>query len=310
MGRAVGNAKLSIADELFAHSKQFSFEMASYILSSRSRMSFGKEMDVAIAPFTTKSLNSFHLRATEIDSIAQVNGKPVVYIERLSLAGLNAPLPTPYAEMIFYRRLAQDFAVGEFVNTLNMRLLGVSYQISRRRYLSLQDHKTNCPFVNTLGAFFGSESAEIQRKFSRLSFVFWNKERSADGLRVIIEAVLGVDAKVHQFQVRNVQRKHVVGLGKMRLGRNSELGRYACMCDRGVKIEITHPQYKRIEDLIFDRRYTDELRMLIDQYLGRLISYEIFAIPQNVHRQTLGTRLMLGKNTWMQQGPFMACKLL
>ena len=62
METSIRDKKLSLKEELLSKSKQFSFEMAVYILEFGHKISFGKETNVADAPLSTKSINSFHLR--------------------------------------------------------------------------------------------------------------------------------------------------------------------------------------------------------------------------------------------------------
>lgn len=70
MGTAVRTKRISVKDELFQYPKQFSFDMAVYILDCRTSVSFGKEVSVTKASFKTVSVIALHLRATEIEDIA------------------------------------------------------------------------------------------------------------------------------------------------------------------------------------------------------------------------------------------------
>ena len=134
MGEANGNKKLSIRDSFLQNPRQYSFENSVQILSGQLNASFGKELTIRNAVINTHCVVSFHLRGTEIEKIREIDGKPTIFIERLTLAGLNSPLPTPYSEIIYNRNLAHDYSFGQFLNTFNSRILGISYQISKRRY--------------------------------------------------------------------------------------------------------------------------------------------------------------------------------
>ena len=129
MGNAVRKQKLSLEEDLLKNPRQYSFEMTAKILSWHSNQDYGKEISIYDAPLKTVSINSFHLRATEIEKITNEDDKKVIHIERLSLAGLNAPLPTPYAEMVYNCNVAKDFSFGRF--------LRMSYSESKSRLIKM-----------------------------------------------------------------------------------------------------------------------------------------------------------------------------
>ena len=134
---AVRKQNVPLVDQLYQNPRLFSFEMATLILEYGSPVAFGKETSISQSPLRTFSLNSFHLRGTEIEKITEENGKKVLYVERLSLMGWNGPMPTPYSEFVFRRTLNKDTAISHFLNAFNMRLLGIAYQISALRFNSM-----------------------------------------------------------------------------------------------------------------------------------------------------------------------------
>ncbi|MDR0677489.1 MAG: type VI secretion system baseplate subunit TssG [Holosporaceae bacterium] len=277
-----GNKELSLKEELYNYSKQFSFEMAVYIFEYSSKISFGKETDLSIAPFQTKTINSFHLRGTEIEKILIVNEIPVIYVERLAISGLNGPLPTPYAELIFKRSLEKDTSSSLFINIFNTRLLGISYQISKRRWLNLQSHKSNCLLLRTIASFFGENPLTMDRKMSRLSYLFWTKERSVTGLKTIISSFFHFIVEIREFKTFTIKRNNIQKLGNMRLGCDSELGKLFFVSSFGIEINLIHDDYRKIFHLITDRKYMNEVKSLIRRYLGDFFFYTLKLTPKNV----------------------------
>jgi predicted component of type VI protein secretion system len=299
METAVRNKTLSLNDELLRYPKRFSFETAAHILEFGSPVSFGKETNIADAPFKTVNINSFHLRGTEIEKIFQINGVPVIYIERLSISGLNAPLPTPYAELIYRRTQEQDFAVGDFLNMFNARLLGVSYQISKRRYLSLQRCDDSCLTLKTIAAFLGESSKTFDRRMSRLAYLFWTKEKSAAGLEAVISSFFKFTTKVREIRTFWANdRREIRKLGDMKLGSNAELGTKLSVSSFGVEINLTHKDYNKIFQALIDKKYLDDLKRLIQKYLGDFFCCELSITPQNVPPLKMGN-VMLGKTSWI-----------
>ncbi|MDR3179952.1 MAG: type VI secretion system baseplate subunit TssG [Holosporaceae bacterium] len=311
MGSALRQQKLSLVETLKSKPTQFSFEMAAYVLEHGAAVSFGKETNIAHAPFRTQSINSFHLRATEIEKISEKDGFSTIYIERLTLAGLNAPLPTPYAELIFMRGLEQDMAIASFLNMFNSRLLGISYQISRRRYLTLQDHRKNCMLVRSIGTFFGENPETMDRKLSRLAYLFWTKEKSAAGLEAVILSYFGLETRLRQFRPFWDKRSHVIPLGTalspkplpaeskcgLQLGKNSILGSRIPPSSFGVEIEISHKDYEYLYKFLTNDKYLGQLKLLVKKYLGDFFICKLSIIPQSVPPLQLGNG-QLGRTAW------------
>lgn len=309
MGAAVRNTELPLIDELLTYPKKFSFDTAAYILGCNASVSFGKEMNVNAAPFKTASIYAFHLRATEIEKIEEIGGTKVIYTERLPIAGLNAPLPTPYTELLFRRNLDQDTAMTAFINAFNMRLLGISYRVSQRKFLNLQNHKKNCTFLKCIATLSGKPQNEMQRRFVRLSYLFWTKEKSAAGLEAIISSVLDLPCKISEFQMCRIKREKILTLGKMRLGRNSEIGTDIFSSEFKVKIDITHYDFSRLYELITDADSVRELQRLITRYLGVFYIPSIFITPQSVPPLKIGD-WVLGKNSWLPANKMESLKII
>ncbi|MDR1375783.1 MAG: type VI secretion system baseplate subunit TssG [Holosporaceae bacterium] len=308
MGNSIRDQKLPLIQYLEKYPQQFSFEMAAYILEHGAQTSFGKEINLYDSTFRTGSINSFHLRRTEIEKISEIDGVKIIYVERLSLSGLNAPLPTPYGELILRNNQEKNFAMPEFVNTFNMRILGISYQISRRRYLSLQRHSgTNCMLTRAIATFSGESPSLMDKRMARLSYLFWTKEKSAAGLKAIIEASLGFSTQIEEFRTFWTHRKKIDHLGNMTLGKTSELGKSVSLSSFGVEIALTHENYHRIFQLLCDEEPRQKLKLLVRKYLGEFFYCVLKLTPKSVPSLKIGTTssgqdkkiAILGRTSWM-----------
>ncbi|MDR0968827.1 MAG: type VI secretion system baseplate subunit TssG [Holosporaceae bacterium] len=309
METTIRNKKLSLRDELFYYPKKFSFETAAYVLEFGSSVSFGKETNLADAPFKTVSVNSFCLRGTEIEKISEVNGVPVIYVERLSISGLNAPLPTPYAELVYRRTQEQDFAIGEFLNMFNARLLGVSYQISKRRYLNLQRCDDSCLTLKTLAAFFGESSKTFNRRMSRLAYLFWTKEKSAAGLEAVVSSIFKFTTKAKELRTFWADRREIQKLGNMKLGIDSELGEKVSISSFGVEVDLTCDDYRKIFRALTEKKYLNDLKAAIRKYLGDFFRCSLSLTPQSVPPLKMGNAA-LGKTSWLQGKALDSAKII
>lgn len=315
------NKNISLESDLLTNAYKFSFEMAAYILEHGKSVSFGKHISMDQAPFQTSSLNVFHLRGTEIERIETVDGIQTVFVERLAIAGLNAPLPTPYGELIFRRSHERDQAMASFVNVFNSRILGISYQVSKRRYLSLQDHSgDNCLFVRNLAALCGEDLCRMNRRFSRVSLLFWTKEKSAAGLESLITALFGFETHVQQFCTvwTDVDEDNRLWTGKKRLGVDAGLGTRAAVSNLGVTIELSQ-EFEKVYELLDlceneedkedsknRKNLLSELRYVIQKYIGDFYICKITVRPYfaplmhiGSKRDESGYRAILGRTAWM-----------
>lgn len=314
MGSQLRKQILPLEEDVIQNARLFSFEMAAYILEYGSDVSFGKNVSVFQAPFRTVSINSFYLRGTEIDKIQKDDAANTIYIERLAISGLNAPLPTPYGELLLRRKQEQDESMANFINLFNSRLLGISYQISKRRFLNLQDHKNgNCMFVKTLAAFCGENFEKMNRRFSRIAYLFWTKEKSAAGLESAITALFGFTTKVDQFQMTRTKTSNDNRMmrGALKLGINSELGTHAYVANLKIKINLTHPSFAKIYKFITSEEKAvaskltelEQLKYVVCKYAGNFYFYDITITPQRVPPLRLGKtsqrRAVLGLTAWL-----------
>ncbi|MBQ3564987.1 MAG: type VI secretion system baseplate subunit TssG [Alphaproteobacteria bacterium] len=297
MGEANGNKKLSIRDSFLQNPRQYSFENAVQILSGQLNASFGKELTIRNAVINTHCVVSFHLRGTEIEKIREIDGKPTIFIERLTLAGLNSPLPTPYSEIIYNRKVAQDFAISDFVNIFHSRLLGISYQISKKRYANLNG-RNDFQIMHILPNFFGDSFAEWSPRLSRLVYLFWTKEKSEAGLAAIIHYLFGFDTRIEQCVTQYISGQTPMHLGKCKLGKNSDLGKGFYASNLDIVIHLTHKDDEQALELIDKSSQFSRLKKIIKRYLKSYSRFSIKVRPNKIPSRPIG-QIKLGKTSWL-----------
>lgn len=298
MGTAVRTERISVKDELFQYPKQFSFDMAVYILDCRTSVSFGKEVSVTKASFKTVSVIALHLRATEIEDIAPGKEnfyKPTIYVSRLALAGLNAPLPTPYAALAIRRYHDGDRAISSFLNIFNARLLGISYRVSQRRYLVLQ-RKNQWPMLKCIANFLGEQS--VPKQMTRLAYLFWTRGHTVEGLKILIESYFRLKVTIHTVSEHWEPLREVIPLGINTLGQNAYLGQKASLKRFCLRVCITHDDSAVIFNLLSDKHLFSQLKSLIRKYIGPIMICKLEITPPNTPPLKFFTSL--GKNSWLQ----------
>ena len=299
MENSVRNEALPLEQSILQNPRAYSFEMAVKILGSNSKINYGKELSIRDAPFRTVNINSFYLRGTEISKIIEEDGTKVIFIERLSLSGLNAPLPTPYAEILYNRSLERDFAFSRFLNTFSSRLLGISYQISKRRYMCLQaDNHKNYLVLKTLMSFIGGHAGRLDYRLSRLAYLFWTKEKSASGLEAVIHYLFDLQVRVSQLMLNYMPNNNVKRLGEAVLGKSADLGKSFLEVNTGINIHLFSNDYQKICDLLTVPLKRKELMIAIRKYVGNFIKFWVFATPGQVPPLNIN-HAILGKTSWL-----------
>lgn len=287
--------RVSVKDELFQYAKQFSFEMAVYILDCYTRVSFGRETSIAKASVRTVSVLAFHLRATEVEKIADNLNKPVIYVSRLALAGLNAPLPTPYAARAIRQYYDGDHSMAAFLNIFNSRLLGISYRISQRRYFTLQK-KNRWMMLKCIANLLGEH--DIPKQMTRLAYLFWSRGHTIEGLRILIEGYFHLKTEIYTVCEHWEPLQDIVPLGGNRLGYNAYLGRHASLKRFCVKIRVTHDNPEVIFNLLANNEAFLQLKKLIKKYIGPLIVCKMEIVPS--FTSDLNFQCVLGHNSWLK----------
>jgi predicted component of type VI protein secretion system len=148
----------------------------------------------------------------------------------------------------------------------------------------------------------------MDKKIARLSYLFWTKEKSAVGLKAIIEASFEFSAQIREFRTFWANRREIYLLGNMILGKTSELGKRVSISSFGIEIALTHVDYNRIFQLLCDEKHMQKLRFLVRKYLGEFFHCTLRLTPQSVPPLKIETAspdmdkktAILGKTSWMQ----------
>ena len=293
MATQIRNPKLSLIDDLLQNSSKFSLESAVYILEHKENIQFGKEPTYSASKIIAKSVTSFHVHANEIDNIKFNAQKYIIFTRRLAIAGLNAPLPTPYAEQLLRQHYTRDDSGLEFISIFNARLIGISYQISVRGNILLE-HRGKSLFTKTVASFFGTN--DFARNKMRLAYIFWNKEKSALGLKTILSSYFKFDVQVQQLYDISEYRGDDNRLGSIHFDRNAFLGTKASLQHNAVKIVITDRDSRRVLLFLSQSGNIKALKEMIRMYLGEFIVCRVELHPANTPPLHMGVKL--GLNSW------------
>jgi predicted component of type VI protein secretion system len=155
--------------------------------------------------------------------------------------------------------------------------------------------------ARSIATFIGEPQQTMDRRLSRLSYLFWTKERSALGLEAVITAFFRLEVRIQQYRTFWDTRCDIATLGvqDLRLGSNSLLGSKIPLTSFGVGVEISHDNYERLFQLLTDNNELACLKRLINKYLGAFYNCRLSITPKNVPYLELGVKALLGRTTWL-----------
>jgi predicted component of type VI protein secretion system len=109
----------------------------------------------------------------------------------------------------------------------------------------------------------------MDRKLSRVSYLFWTKEKNAAGLESLVSATFRFETKVRQFCPfwMNISENNLLGKNTQ-LGLNVGLGKRASISSFGVEIDLTHNDHNKIFQLLTNDSLMNALKTIIRKYLG------------------------------------------
>lgn len=238
-----------------------------------------------------RSLNVLYLAPYEIKKIEFIEEKNyIIHTYKLSLCGINGPLPNSITEWIIHRSYNCDFAIQEFLNIFTTRLIGKSYQISKKLHQNLQDVHPN---QSIIGKIVNSFNDNILSN----TYSFWNVTKSTKGLEAMLANFFNFNVEIKEYHpsitrnnnlqcqlTSNNKNMYQKKLNKLGI---SVLGNKVYEKDSSILINI-YNEYSDVK-LLLDGRLDQMLNYILKKYCGNFLSYKIRAHVKNMPNATLGS---------------------
>lgn len=233
--RTSAAVKQTLPEQILETPEAFDLDQLIYIIESlrTNAQPLGETTNPNREAVRIRSQLTMHQEGTEINHLEVNNtpsGLPEVYINTLSLAGINGPLPIPYTEMLLDQVKKKDNSGLRFLDIFHHRLASMWHRLRKRTY----PHLFKSPPVNTpLGKLQENLSGfQQQGDVSHTLFFdyFWRRSRSLSCLLQIIEKLFNVKASINPFEGvwRKVDPSEGSKLGQKGqfqiLGKNAILG--------------------------------------------------------------------------------------
>ena len=201
----------SVKEAMIKHVYEFDFDQAIHILEALNPESIplGEGDDPGKEAIRIKSRVSLAVPPTELDSLQEIpDQKPILWINFLSIAGIQGPLPTPYTETVIERTRIKDTAFRDFLDIFNHRFASLWHKFRKKTIPGLlQKSPEESPLGRTILQLSGINSISLLDK-SKLSpnilltyrDLLWKRSHSSAGLIRIIRSFFKVPSRLEQFQ--------------------------------------------------------------------------------------------------------------
>lgn len=227
------------------------------------------------------------------------------------LTGPTGVLPAHYGNLIQARLKQRDSALADFLDMFNHRLIGLYYR-SWSKYRPAIQHESdpeNNGFSRALRALVGQHPS--QRFDARLFYGghFSRYTRSASNLERLLCDFLDATVRIDAFlgQWIPIAKDDRLRIGTGHHGRNNRLGEGVMA---GTRAWDTQSKFSIRIGPITDARYMqympggtyfDTLRRLVEEYAPQHLDIELTYLVRGEQLRTLGSRLQLGLNVWLQR---------
>ncbi len=226
-----------VKEGLLKSPQEFDFDQAINILEQLNpgASPLGSESDPQNEAIRIKSHVSFAIPTSELQSLQHdSDNKPILWINFLSIAGIQGPLPTPYTETLIDRTRQKDTAFRDFLDIFNHRLATLWHRLRKKIMPGvLQAPPQETPIGKTLLQLAGIAHPNLlqgkqltQEVLLSYHDVLWKKPHSGAGLLRLIKSYFNVPVMIEQFE-GSWREARVQDLSKIgpRKGQFNELGK-------------------------------------------------------------------------------------
>lgn len=234
MGAIERSSTVNVAERLYKQPYDFSFLQAVRVFQSLSdsHLLVGEAVNAQDEFLSFKSRHTYSLPSSDIYAVKFDANKTIIEVNFFNISGPHGAMPAPLSEQVMLNMRNGDYALRDFLDIFNHRLLTIYYKIAEKYSFVLSPKELpKTVHGNMLTAIAGLDSdidQYLSLKTSTLAQyagILWQRPRSAAGLEQIIQDYFGVPVRIEQFVGSwvDIQRKQRTFIGRKQ-GRNHRLG--------------------------------------------------------------------------------------
>jgi len=279
-------------------------------------------------PVRFHAVNHFGFAAKEVDSITArkndeiqdgtVLNKTMMYdidVNIMGLTGRSGILPQHYTQLIQMRNKFHDYALSDFLDLFNHRLISLYYRAwAKYRVASEYEHYQRqqklSPFTRALQSLAGRSNDAHYEVPLYYSGHFSKSVRSTRSLELIIQDYFGYPVSINSFTGSwlAIKKNDQLRVGTKNKGRNNHLGEGILLGNKVWDVQskceieigpITHDEY---ETILPDTQRFSALKKIVRDYAPAHLAIELHYIvndPEGKSQQPLGKTFKLGWNSWL-----------
>lgn len=288
----------SASDELAVRAYAFEFSQAVRLLEMLSphAVSVGEDADPSREPVRFRSTFSLAFPASELQELraAGEGGPPELTVNFLGLGGALGPLPHALTEWVLARNAAKDFALRDFLDVFNHRLVSIFFRSRRKSRLGMEwSSPEEQRFADYLRAVLGILSDGLKERMAipdrallGYAGLLSKRPRDITGLSTLLSDYFGIAVEVRPLRgaFRALAPERQTRLGER--GQNRALGETALLGSRvwdqqaGIELRLGPLSFARYTDLLPGQPGHTALSQLTSFYVGPQLDIHITLIVQ------------------------------
>lgn len=324
MATVTRRSDYSLESQLYQETYDFEFSQAIRILEALKPgcTSFGEGDDPSKEALQVKSRLTLSVSSSDLYNVAPPfsgDKRPVLTVNFLGIAGIQGPLPAPYAEIVIDRIRHKDHASRDFLDIFNHRLVSFWHRIRKKVVLGMEQippESTNAgkTFLDLLGlnSFYLRHKLRVPDR-SLLAFtpLFWQRNKSIAGLQQLLKSYFRTEIHIQELQGYWYQAlaEDLTLIGNIKgqynsLGRSTIVGKRSWSQAAGINIFLKHLSWKKYLSHLPGQHGHAALGSLTKFYAGIEHRFNFYAAIKHseippIH---LGKAARLGQTTWLTRG--------
>lgn len=324
MATVTRRSDYSLESQLYQEAYDFEFSQAIRILEALNpnSTSFGEGDNPLKEALQVKSRLTLSVSSSDLYSVskpANNDGRPILTVNFLGIAGIQGPLPIPYTELVIDRVRHKDHTSRDFLDIFNHRLVSLWHRIRKKVVLGMEQippEKTNAgkTFLDLLGL----SSPYLRHKMhvpdrSLLAFtpLFWQRSKSTAGLQQLLKSYFKTEIHIQELQGhwRQAIPEDLTLIGNIHgqyncLGRSTILGKRSWDQAAGIRIFLKQLSWKKYLTHLPGQHGHAALTSLTQFYAGIEQKFTFYATVKHDEIPPLhvGRAARLGQTTWLTRG--------
>lgn len=322
MARSNRQSRPSIKDILIKEPYRFEFHQAVKLLEylHPNAAPFGETVRLDREVAHIKSRVFFESISSDIysleDAVEQTPGThkpPILNVNFMGIAGIQGPLPYPYAEMIIQRIRHEDPSLKDFLDIFNHRLISILHR-TRKQYLISLNTKSpeKTDIANAMISFLGVGQKALRerlhvtdRSLLKYAGLVWTTPHSGGGLEKIISGFFKISTRIEYCkgiwrEIPKNQRSYIGQYGQWQvLGEGAVLGTRTWDQQGHFHFHLLNLNAKQLDSFLPYGKNYKRLTDMIRFYAGPLLNYTLIYSPSHPPSTRLGRKSHLGWRTWL-----------